>query len=342
MEKFSLERYKYNLPEKLIARNPASPRDSSRLLVYNRRTGKINFDRFYNLAEYLPKDAVLVFNETKVVQARLALKKSTGGKLRILYLQTLGENIKVMSDRKLNIGERIFLNKKIYFDVAGQEENIFSLKPSFPIENTFDIFNKYGEAPIPPYIKKSPLSKKELREKYQSVFAKYYGSVAAPTASLHFTNRLLEKIKKAGIKTKFVTLHVNLGTFAPLTRENFKNNTLHQEYYEISKETANFLNRAKGRGSPIIAVGTTVVRTLESAAEQGKLKNLKGKTNIFIREGYGFKFVDAMITNFHLPESSLLMLVSAFAGREKVLEIYKTAIKKKFRFYSFGDGMLII
>jgi len=340
MVKFS-EQYKYDLPEKLIAKKPASPRDSSRLLVYNRQTGKIFFDKFFNLANYLPKNAVLVFNETKVIQARLTLKKATGGKLKILYLETVGENIKAMSDRKLNVGDRIFLNKKIYFNVAGQEENIFLLKPSFNINKTYEIFNKYGEAPIPPYIKNSPLSKKELKEKYQAIFAKNYGSVAAPTASLHFTRRLLTKIKKAGINARFLTLHVNLGTFAPLTEENLKIGRLHEEHYEISKETADFLNKAKEQGRPIIAVGTTACRALESATVNGSLEKLSGTTDIFIREGYKFKFIDGLITNFHLPGSSLMMLVACLVGRKKLLDIYKTAIAKKFRFYSFGDGMLV-
>ena len=192
------------------------------------------------------------------------------------------------------------------------------------------------------YIKHSPLSRNDLKEKYQSVFARKAGSIAAPTASLHFTQRLLKKIEKSGIKIRFVTLHVNLGTFAPLTEENVKTGRLHKEYYEIDKKTADFLNRQKKDSVPIIAVGTTTVRALESAVSgDGRLTKLKGATDLFIREGYQFKFADGIVTNFHVPKSSLMMLVASFTGREKLLELYREAVKKKFKFFSFGDGMLI-
>jgi len=250
--------------------------------------------------------------------------------------------LEVLSDRKLNIGSKIYLNSKIIFEVVKQEEKIYLLKPLFVIEKLYGILEKYGSAPIPPYIKNSPLSKKELKEKYQSIFAKYQGSVAAPTASLHFTKRVLDKIKKSGINVKFITLHVGLGTFSPLTEENFKTKKLHQEFYNINKQTANFLNKAKKDGCPIIAVGTTVARTLESASKKGILKDLSGKTDIFISEGYKFDFINGMITNFHVPKSSLLMLISALIGKEKTFDLYQQAINKKFKFYSFGDGMLII
>jgi len=345
MEKFEdlLSQYNYNLPEKLIAQKPASPRDMAGLLVYKKSTDEVVFDKFINIAKYLPKNSVLVFNETKVLPARLNLKKESGGKVEILYLQKRNENLlEVLSDRKLNIGSKVLLNSKVNFLVEGQEKNIYLLKPLFAIEKFYGILERYGEAPIPPYIKNSPLSKKELKEKYQSVFAKYQGSVAAPTASLHFTKRVLNKIKKAGIDVKFVTLHVGLGTFAPLTEKSLKTKKLHQEFYNIDKKTAEFLNKAKKEGRTIIGVGTTVVRTLESASKNGQLKNLSGKTDIFITEGYKFNFIDGMVTNFHVPKSSLLMLVSALIGRERLFGLYHLAIKKGFKFYSFGDGMLII
>jgi len=344
MEKFedTLKLYDYKLPENLIAQEPASPRDKAGLLVYKKDTGETLFDEFLNITKYLPKNAVLVFNETKVLPARIILKKETGGKVEILYLQKRNNLLEVLSDRKLNVGSKIYLNSKISFLVEGQEGKIYLLKSVFAIEKFYEVLEKYGTAPIPPYIKHSPLSKKELKEKYQSIFAKYQGSVAAPTASLHFTKRVLNKIKKAGIEIKFVTLHVGLGTFATLTEENLKNKKLHQEFYNIDKKTAKFLNKVKKEGRTIIAVGTTVARTLESASKDGQLENLSGRTDIFITEGYKFDFVDGMVTNFHVPKSSLLMLVSALIGREKVLELYKQAIDKKFKFYSFGDGMLII
>jgi len=348
--KKELLKYDYDLPEELIAQKPAVPRDMARLLVYKKNTGEVFFDDFFNIAKYLPKNAVLVFNETKVLPARLELKKETGGKVEILYLQKRGELIEVLSDRKLNVGAKLVLNNKIKFEIAGHEEKVYLLKLILAENLSGDknqakiesILEKYGSAPIPPYIKHSPLSKKELREKYQAIFAKNAGSVAAPTASLHFTKRVLSKIKKSGIEIKFVTLHVGLGTFATLTEENLKTKKLHQEFYNIDKKTAEFLNKAKKEGRTIIAVGTTVVRTLESASKMGQLNNLSGNTGIFISEGYKFDFINGMVTNFHVPKSSLLMLVATLIGREKLFELYRQAIDKKFKFYSFGDGMLII
>jgi len=211
------------------------------------------------------------------------------------------------------------------------------LSPSFPIGDVQKVFMQYGETPIPPYIKNTKLSETQLREKYQTVFAKNTGSVAAPTASLHFTEELLEKLKQQGIQIEFVTLHVNLGTFSPLTEEALKTGKLHKEWYEISEKTAKALMKAKQEGRHIIAVGTTAVRTLE----QSEGKAGEGETRLFIRPGDKFKFIDGMITNFHVPKSSLLMLVSAFVGREKLFELYGEAMKKDFRFFSFGDGMLL-
>lgn len=337
-----LGQYYFKFPKQLIAKTPASPRDSARLLVYERKNGEISYDNFLNLPKYLPANAVLVFNQTKVIPARIEVTKETGGKARLLYLETTAKGIKVMSDRKLNVGAKVFVNKRIYFTVAGQEERFYFLKTEIDRENVGRIFEVYGTTPLPPYIKNSPLSEKKLREKYQAIFAKYSGSVAAPTASLHFTNRLLRKLEAHGVAIKYVTLHVNLGTFAPLTEEHVQKNALHKEYYEIDKETAQFLNKAKRAGRPIIAVGTTVLRTLESASNtENQICSPIGATDLFIREGYKMKMVDGLITNFHVPKSSLLMLVSALIGREKTLEIYKKAISKKFRLFSFGDGMLI-
>jgi S-adenosylmethionine:tRNA ribosyltransferase-isomerase len=411
-EKF-LKFYDYSLPSELIARKPATPRDSAKLLVYprtkkslyfikknlgidnknkqtkdnftgigegvyKRKIKEIFFDRFSNLAKYLPEKAVLVLNDTKVLPARLIVKKETGGLARILYVGKKSGLLEFLSDRNLNIGSKISVNlpphlilknnknllkknknidnckvysknnircggEKLFFIVKEKVGSHYFLKPSFPISKIFEVLEKHGITPIPPYIKNSPLSEKELRKEYQTIFAAEKGSVAAPTASLHFTKRLLNKIKKSGRKIVFVTLHVNLGTFSPLSEEFFRKSKLHTEYYEISKESAKVLNKAKKKKFPIIAVGTTVVRALESAAiKGGKLGKLRGETDIFIKEGYKFKFVDGLITNFHVPKSSLLMLVSAFVGRRKLLELYKKAISKKFRFFSFGDGMLIL
>ncbi len=337
-----LNSYDYAVPPDLIAQAPASPRDSARLLVYDKKEDKISYDIFLNLARYLPKGAVLVFNETKVIPARFEAMKESGGKVKILYITNDKRLIKVMADRKIPIGTKVFINKKIFFTVEKQEEKYYFLRPLFPLKNLYKILDQYGQAPLPPYIKHSPLGKQELKEKYQSVFARHKGSVAAPTASLHFTERLLNKIKRAGCDIGFITLHVNLGTFAPLEEKNIRERKLHKEYFEIDKKTADFLNQARKEGRPIIAVGTTVSRALESSTITGKgLKNLSGETDIFIQEGYKFKFIDGIITNFHVPRSSLLMLVSAFAGRKKLFDLYQKAIKKKFKFFSFGDGMMI-
>lgn len=347
-----LKLYDYSLPSRLIARKPTAPRDGAKLLVYDRKAGKVFFDRFFNLTKYLPKKSVLVFNDTKVLPARLVVKKETGGLARILYIGRKDNLLEFLSDRKLQIGSRVSVTPKIFFIIKKQIGSHYFLKSSFPMDKTFEVLEKYGLTPIPPYIKNSPLSEKQLRKEYQTIFAKQKGSVAAPTASLHFTKRLLEKIsakggstsgrKKSGRQIVFVTLHVNLGTFAPLTEENIKKSKLHTEYYEISKQSAKILNDSKKLKNPIIAVGTTAIRALESAVKNGKLNILNGATNIFIKEGDKTKFVDGLITNFHVPKSSLMMLVSAFTGRKKLLELYQKAIKKKFRFFSFGDGMLII
>ena len=348
-----INQYDHQVPPNLIAQKPASPRDSAKLLVYERKTRTARFSTFAQIAEYLPKNSVLVLNETKVIPARLAVKKETGGKTEILYIRTahpsreategaVGELIEVIADRKLIVGSKIFVTSKIYFTVAQQKEKYYYLKPSFPLSRLLSVLERYGQMPLPPYIKHSPLSRNDLREKYQSVFAHKAGSIAAPTASLHFTQRLLKKIEDSGIKIRFINLHVNLGTFAPLTEENVKTSRLHEEYYEIDQKTADFLNRQKKKGAPIIAVGTTAVRALESAsAENACLSKLAGATDLFIREGYQFKFADGIVTNFHVPKSSLMMLVASFTGREKLLEFYREAAKKKFKFFSFGDGMLI-
>lgn len=339
-----LKKYDYEFPEELIARKPASPRDSARLLIYDRASKKTKYGTFSDLPEYLPENSVLVFNRTKVLPARLILEKPTGGKVRVIYLETVaGGLIRVMADRMIGIGSILKLAPRLTFIAVRQEEKFYYLKPSFPAARLYGVLEKYGITPIPPYIKNSPLKEKELREKYQTIFAKDRGSVAAPTASLHFSARLMERLKKSGVKIRFVTLHVGLGTFAPLAEENIRSGKLHGEYYEISRKDAEFLNKAKRNGSRIIAVGTTVARTLESAADDsGILKKLSGYTDIFIREGCVFKFTGSLITNFHVPKSSLMMLVSVFVGRENLLSLYREAIKRKFRLFSFGDGMLIL
>lgn len=353
MNKFQqvLKQYDYELPPELIAQDPARPRDSARLLVYDRATGKVSYSHFRYIVQFLPKNAVLVFNETKVLPARLSVKKESGGMVKILYLATVGKNVRIFSNRPLREGAKLTLMPRFGFTVARKEGKYYLLRPTFPLAKLYDVLERYGTAPIPPYIKHSTLKGKALREQYETVFAKHRGSVAAPTASLHFTRQLLQKIRRAGIATKFVTLHVNLGTFAPLTETQWCEGKLHEETYAIDERTAEFLNHAKRAGRPIVAVGTTVTRALESATSVipgfarnsvSKIKKLRGATRLFIREGDKLKFVDGMITNFHVPRSSLLMLVAAFMGRKKLLEFYNLAIGKQFRFFSFGDGMFIL
>lgn len=337
-----LKQFDYNFPAELIAQAPATPRDSARLLVYDRKSKKVEHRIFKDIVEYLPKNGVLVLNQTKVVPARLEVTKPTGGKARLLYISHDTKYITALSDRSLPIGEKILASKAVSFEVIKKQNQFYILKPSFKIESIYKVLDKLGTTPLPPYIKHSPLKGKKLKDEYQTVFAKRQGSVAAPTASLHFTKTLLKKIQASGIKIKYVTLHVNLGTFASLTEGQLKTGKLHSEHYNIDKQTANFLNSAKKNKQPIIAVGTTVVRTLESAASaQGKPTKLSGETTLFLTEKSKLHFVDQLITNFHVPKSSLLMLVSAFVGRKQLMKIYEQAVSKKYRLFSFGDAMFI-
>jgi S-adenosylmethionine:tRNA ribosyltransferase-isomerase len=334
--------YDYAFPPELIAVSPAHPRDSARLLVHDRSTGKTSFSTFAHITDYLPKNAVLVFNRTKVIPARMHLTKQTGGMIEALYLGSHGSTVRVMASGKMTEGDRLAWTDSHSFTVAQRDGKYAELQPSFPITDLYRFLERYGETPLPPYIKDSPLSESERRTEYQTVFAKQEGSVAAPTAGLHFTPELLERIEAHGCAIRYVTLHVNLGTFAPVTEEHLKAKKLHEEWYEIDEETAAFLNQAKAEGRPVIAVGTTSVRTLESATINRRLQNLSRITDIFIDEQDDLHFVDGLVTNFHVPRSSLLMLVSAFIGRETLLDLYRQAIDRKFRLFSFGDGMLIL
>ncbi len=339
----SFSRYDFPFPKDRIAQTPASPRDGARLLVFNRVSGSVSFDVFRNIGNYLPEGSVLVLNQTKVLPARLTVRKETGGVVRLLYLRNEAKCIIALADRRLSPGSRLFLSSRRFFIVLGKEGETYVLSPSFPISDFRKILNRFGETPLPPYIKHSPLSGRKLRNAYQSVFARSDGSVAAPTASLHFTDRLLKKLKRSGIDLQYITLHVGLGTFAPVRDEQLRLGKLHREHFTIDQRTADFLNRAKRSGRPIVAVGTTVVRTLESAVcGKKRLSRLSGETELFIREGHHFSFVDSMVTNFHVPRSSLLMLVSAFAGRKEILSLYRQAILEDFHLFSFGDGMLLL
>lgn len=356
--------FDYQLPPHLIAQSPANPRDSAKLLIYKHNahddrgaawtkgTGTacraptandtIAFDTFRNIIDYLPPNCVLVFNKTKVFPARFHLTKETGGAIGCLYLEQHGDHIRVMADGKFKAGDRLNWMENHFFNVQERDGKYALLTPSFPMNDLPSLLEQYGETPLPPYIKESPLSEEQRRKEYQTVYAAQTGSVAAPTAGLHFTEELIKKIEQSGRHVRYVTLHVNLGTFAPLTDEHWKEKKLHQEWYEIDPDTAAFLNDARKNHQPIIAVGTTTVRTLESATVDGFLRRLNGITDIFITEHDRLHFVDGIVTNFHVPRSSLLMMISAFTGRETLLDLYAQAIKKEFRFFSFGDAMLIL
>jgi len=343
--------YDYLLPENLIAQVPVVPRDHSRLFIYNTKTDRIIFDSFFNLDKYLPEKSFLVLNNARVVPARVWLKKSTGGKVLTLLLLNEPEKkiVRAMVDRKVMVGDKLFIDANHFFTVVDQKEKIFSLKFTFSKKWLLTILQKIGKTPIPLYLRKSSLSEKQLREKYQTIFSKKGESVAAPTASLHFTNRVFEKLKNKGIKKYEVTLNVGLGTFAPIIDENLTSKKLHEEFFEIDNISLQCIKTLKSEGKKLVAVGTTVTRTLESFAKLNikyqKSKILE-KTDLFIFPPYDFKMVDILITNFHLPKSSLMMLVEAFLQHKKakksLVELYQIAIKNNFRFYSFGDAMLIV
>lgn len=351
-----LAAYDYHLPDELIARAPADPRDASRLFVYDTRTDEIRLDTFRNLATHLPTNAHLVMNDTRVVPARLMLTKETGGKIEVLLFvneyRPGDEVIPGIVDRKVTSGAKLFFASGQYLEVIRQEEERFFFRASLPPDALFAEIEREGVMPIPPYIKHSPLSENELRTKYQTVFAKRPASVAAPTASLHFTDRVFADLDQRAIGRTFVTLHVGAGTFAPISEKNFSERRLFREYYEISDQAAREIEEAQAEAKIIIPVGTTACRTIESAAvlrtdaRAHAVAPGSRATEIFIFPPYEFKIIGGLLTNFHIPRSSLMLLVDAFLAhkhsKRRILELYKVAIAERFRFYSFGDAMLIL
>lgn len=342
---FDWEKYGYDLPAELIAKAPAQPRDSARLLIYDTKSGKISFDSFRRLGKYLPAGSFLVLNKTKVLPARIILRKETGGLVRVLFLlnePARREEFKILADRKIKTGDRLYFGRRHWAVVSGQRENVFFVRLNFSEKILSGILRRKGRMPIPPYIKKTPLKEKDLRRQYQTIFAQEPGSVAAPTASLHFTDRVFRDLARQGIGKFFLTLHVGLGTFAPVRPENFSAKKLHEEYFEIDPQTVKGMAARRRKGEKAVAVGTTAVRALESFSGKRGLD----KTDIFIMSGYEFKRTDALITNFHVPKSSLMLLVEAFLKFKKaemgIIDLYAIAKKEKFRFYSFGDAMLIL
>ena len=333
----------FELPQELIEQDPLHDRSSSRLMVLNRETGEITHDIFHDILKYLKPGDCLVRNNTKVIPARLFGKKAdTGATIEILLLKRKENDIweclvkpgkKAKPGAKIVFGEGLLLGEII--DVVEEGNRLIQ----FTYEGIFEeILDKLGQMPLPPYI----THKLQDKNRYQTVYAKHDGSAAAPTAGLHFTNELLEKIEKMGVTIANVTLHVGLGTFRPVKVEDVTKHHMHSEYYRIEKEEADKINKVKAAGGRIICIGTTSCRTIESATdENGILHAGEGNTEIFIYPGYSFKILDALITNFHLPESTLLMLVSALAGKENIMNAYEEAVKEKYRFFSFGDAMFI-
>ncbi|MFH0956115.1 MAG: tRNA preQ1(34) S-adenosylmethionine ribosyltransferase-isomerase QueA [Candidatus Falkowbacteria bacterium] len=350
-----LKDFDYYLPKNLIAQKPIVPRDRSRLLILEKKIGKIQHKHFYNVVDYLKKGDVLVLNNTKVMPARLIGKRmKTGGKAEVFLLKKIKANVW----QCLIGGQKRKENLQVEFGgglkaeiIKNNLDGTWNVKFNKRGAVFMKLVEKIGRVPLPPYIKSSSAKASEDKANYQTVYAddKKIGSVAAPTAGFHFTPALLKKLKNKGVQIEYVTLQVGLGTFAPVKVDNITKHKMHSEYVEVNKKTLENIMKAKSEGRKIIAVGTTSVRTLESVflSKRSPTSNmevglLKSWTNIFIYPGYKFKIIDAIITNFHLPKSTLLMLISAFAGREKVFKAYRGAIKKKYRFYSYGDAMLII
>lgn len=332
----------YDLPEELIAQTPAEPRDSSRLLVYNRSTKEVEHKIFRDIADYLRAGDVLVVNNTKVLPARLFATTQNGGAVEVLLLKRLDIDkweVLVKPGRKCTVGKELKISDELSLiveEITPTGERIVKFIYGGVFE---EILEKLGTMPLPPYIK----TQLKDKNRYQTVYAKHEGSAAAPTAGLHFTPELLQKIRGMGVDIAEVLLHVGLGTFRPVKEDIITDHKMHSEHYEISAEAAEKINAAKREGRRVIAVGTTSVRTLESASdENGFIKPCKDDTQIFIYPPYKFKCVDALVTNFHLPESTLIMLVAALTGREEVLSLYKEAVDNKYRFFSFGDAMLVL
>lgn len=333
--------FDYYLPEELIAQTPLKDRSSSRLLVLDRKTGEITHRHFKDIIDYLDNNDVLVLNDTKVIPARLfGVKEDTEAHIEVLMLKDMGNDVwqcLCKPARRVKVGTVVSFGEGLLKAICQSEDEDGIRYFKMVYEGIFlEILDKLGTMPLPPYIHEHL----EDKDRYQTVYAKNPGSAAAPTAGLHFTKEILDKLEKKGVTICYITLHVGLGTFRPVAVEDVTKHKMHSEFYSISAEVANKLNEAKKNGKRIVAVGTTSTRTLESAYDNG-FKEVSCWTDIFIYPGYQFKAIDAQITNFHLPKSTLIMLVSAFAGKDKIMNAYNEAVKEKYRFFSFGDSMFI-
>ncbi len=336
-----VEEFDFVLPQELIAQQPVQPRDACRLMVVKRKEAAFEHRLFRDLVEYIDPGDVLVINDTKVIPARFYAKKETGGKVEILFLGREGPFWKALLNpsRRVKKGQFLFLDKANGFKVIEKDaEGIWLLEPLFSLVEE-EVFEKFGKPPLPPYIKASGVS----LSNYQTVYARVPGSIAAPTAGLHFTPELLDVLRSRGVEIAYITLHVGLGTFKPIKSESILEHKMHSENYSISPEEAEKIEMARKKGKRIIACGTTVVRALEAThLKFGEIKNCQEETDLFIYPGFEFRVVDAMVTNFHLPRSTLFVLVCAFGGKELMQRAYREAITQRYRFYSFGDAMLIL
>ncbi|MBQ2456426.1 MAG: tRNA preQ1(34) S-adenosylmethionine ribosyltransferase-isomerase QueA [Firmicutes bacterium] len=339
--------FDYVLPPELIAQKPAEKRDGSRLLVVHRDTGLLEHRHFSDIIEYLKPGDCLVLNDSKVIPARLyGIKEGTGAHIEFLLSKRIKDNdweTLVRPGRRLRPGDRVVFgeNGELRAEILSNSEDGTRIARFFCEGSFMDVLEKLGSMPLPPYIERE--SGEDDKDRYQTVYAKNEGSVACPTAGLHFTPELLDKAREKGVNAAFLTLHVGIGTFRPVKEEKIEDHHMHIEEYSVSSECADLMNETKARGGRIISVGTTACRTMESATgDDGIIRAGSGSTGIFIYPGYKFKILDCLITNFHLPKSTLLMLVSALYDREKMLEVYNTAVKERYRFFSYGDAMFII
>ncbi|CAC9478778.1 S-adenosylmethionine:tRNA ribosyltransferase-isomerase (EC 2.4.99.17) [uncultured Gammaproteobacteria bacterium] len=332
-----LSDFDFDLPKSLIAQHPSKNRTDSRLLI-----GQSNLidAQFHQIGDFIQSGDLLVMNNTKVIPARLFGHKDSGGKVEIMIERLLNDKqvlAMIRASRAPQIGSKITLENSEKATVLNKQDGFYTLE--FATDSLLALLDNVGHIPLPPYIERTD-DEQDL-SRYQTVYAKHDGAVAAPTAGLHFDDALLNALKDKGVNSAFVTLHVGAGTFQPVKTDNIKDHTMHSEYYEISQDTVDKIHQTKKSGGRVIAIGTTAVRSLESAAKSGTLEATREETDIFIYPGYEFKVVDMMVTNFHLPKSSLLMLVSAFIGRERMMEIYQHAIEQQYRFFSYGDAMLL-
>lgn len=334
--------FHYDLPPELIASEPLKERSASRLLCLN-KAGEIKHKQFSDLPDLLQERDLLVFNNSKVIPARLYGQKETGGKVEILIERILDDHIAlahVKASKSPKPDTIILLKNDQKIIVSGRDDSLFELTLKQTDQNWMSVLEEIGHIPLPPYMERE--DREDDRERYQTVYAEKEGSVAAPTAGLHFDNKTLERLSEKGIKSAFVTLHVGAGTFQPVRVDDISEHKMHSEWFEITQETCDLINETKNKGGRIIAVGTTSVRVLESAGKDGQIKPSSGETDIFITPGFKYNIINGLITNFHLPESTLLMLVSALMGKENILNAYQEAIENKYRFFSYGDAMLLL